>query len=341
VADRGVGDQLFQVGLRHGAQRAVDDVDDAQDRHGHGEIDGDVGEDRERDPHHAVGAHLQEDARQDDRDRGRSLVVGVGKPGMEREELDLDREAEEQAEPQEDPDVEPLDPGVVRGLVQCMDQAEGVLAGGRVRRVKVERQHDDQHQDRAGQGVQEELDGRVFLAGAAPHADEEVHRQEHHFPEHIEEEEVEGDERPHHARLEQKEQRHVPPDLLLDPEGADDREERKQGGQKDHGNRDAVGPHEILDVDVGDPAVLLHELELVRHVHAGQAPVVDVEHADRQQHRDEGCHRRDPLDRAVLPLGDAQDQDPAQERDERHERQDVTIDEPHEGPPPFLILRGT
>ena len=53
----------------------------------------------------------------------------------------------------------------------------------------------EQHEDAAGQRVEEELDGRVLVARAAPDADEEVHRQEHDLPEHVEEEEVERDER--------------------------------------------------------------------------------------------------------------------------------------------------
>ena len=48
------------------------------------------------------------------------------------------------------------------------------------------------------------------------------------------------------------------------------------------GTRDAVGADEVLDVDVRDPAVLLDELELVHHIHAGQGPVIDVEHPDRE-----------------------------------------------------------
>ena len=64
---------------------------------------------------------------------------------------------------------------------------------GSRREVEVEQR--DQHQHRAEQRVEEELDRRVLVPRAAPDADQEVHRQEHDFPEDVEEEEVERDER--------------------------------------------------------------------------------------------------------------------------------------------------
>ena len=66
------------------------------------------------------------------------------------------------------------------------------------------------------QRVEEELDGGVLAARAAPDADQEVHRQEHHFPEDVEQEEVERDEDAHHAGLQQQEQDEVALDVLLD-----------------------------------------------------------------------------------------------------------------------------
>src|SRR2546425_2679481 len=42
--------------------------------------------------------------------------------------------------------------------------------------------------------VEDELDRRVNAVGAAPDADDEVHRDQHRLPEDVEEEEVEADE---------------------------------------------------------------------------------------------------------------------------------------------------
>jgi hypothetical protein len=57
----------------------------------------------------------------------------------------------------------------------------------------VEKEHQDRHQqqDAARQGIEEELDRRVHPVRAAPHADDEVHGDEHGFPEHIEQDEIE------------------------------------------------------------------------------------------------------------------------------------------------------
>ena len=72
--------------------------------------------------------------------------------------------------------------------------------------AEVQRQDSQQHQHRAGQRVQEKLDRRVQPAVAAPHADQEIHRHQHHFPEQVEEEEIERHENAQHAHLQQQEQ---------------------------------------------------------------------------------------------------------------------------------------
>ena len=52
--------------------------------------------------------------------------------------------------------------------------------------------------------VQHELEGRVLPPAAAPQADEDVHRQQHQLVEDVEEEEVQRQERPDDAGLEQR-----------------------------------------------------------------------------------------------------------------------------------------
>src|SRR5215467_2943929 len=69
--------------------------------------------------------------------------------------------------------------------------------------VEVQRQNAEQHEHRAGQCIEEELDGRVKLSGSAPDADDEVHQHQH--PEYVEQEEVERDKDADHSRLEQQE----------------------------------------------------------------------------------------------------------------------------------------
>ena len=70
----------------------------------------------------------------------------------------------------------------------------------------------DEHEGRAEQRVEEELQRRVGAVAVAPAADEEVHRHEHDLEEHEEEEEVEGEEHAEAAGLEQQQ----PADVALD-----------------------------------------------------------------------------------------------------------------------------
>jgi len=66
----------------------------------------------------------------------------------------------------------------------------------------------DQHQDRADEGVQEELDRRVDPPLAPPHPDQEVHRDEDQLPEDVEEEQVGGEEHADHRGLEDEHEDH-------------------------------------------------------------------------------------------------------------------------------------
>ena len=75
---------------------------------------------------------------------------------------------------------------------------------------QVEDQHGDQDEDRAEEGVEQELDRRVLAVRAAPDGDQEVHRQQHHLEEHVEQEQVERDEDAHHARGQQQVEREYP-----------------------------------------------------------------------------------------------------------------------------------
>src|SRR5213080_261016 len=218
VADARVGDELLQIRLCHRHDRAVDDVEGAEGGEApEGEA---VAAPRRRerrgrqdavvDPQDAVGAHLEEHPREDDRNRGRRLDVRVGEPGVEGESGNLDREADEEGEPEED--LHPERDAVV-------DQRGELGHVERVRiRGEVEVEDRDQHEDRAEQRVEEELDRRIFPSRAAPDADQEVHRKEHRLPEDEEEEEIERAEDAHHARVEETEERVVALHALLDAE---------------------------------------------------------------------------------------------------------------------------
>ena len=101
---------------------------------------------------------------------------------------------------------------------------------------------------------QEELHGGVDAPLAAPDADDEVHRHEHHFPEHVEEERVERHEASEHARLEEQERDQVALELLdlLSARHEEDghREERRQEHEREG---EAVHPELVADPELRNP----------------------------------------------------------------------------------------
>src|ERR1019366_472182 len=79
--------------------------------------------------------------------------------------------------------------------------------------MEVQKQNAQQHQHRASQGVEEELNGGVELARAAPDPNQQVHGNQHRFPEDEEQEEIQRHEDAEHARL----QKQKPDVVFLDP----------------------------------------------------------------------------------------------------------------------------
>ena len=161
-----------------------------------------VGKERQREADEAVRSHLQQNARQDDRAGGRRFHVSVGQPGVEGEHRDFNGKGEEESEEQQRGDggsVGRIGINFRRGFVES-GEAEGIDAGQRMV-MEIEEQDAQQHQHRASQGVEEKLDRGVKLARAAPDADQQVHRDQHGFPENEEEEEIERHEDAEHAGL--------------------------------------------------------------------------------------------------------------------------------------------
>ena len=84
--------------------------------------------------------------------------------------------------------------------------------------------HDrEQHQHRAGERVEEELEGGIDPPLAAPDADDEEHRDQHALEEHVEQEEIERAEHADHQRLEHEERDHVFLHARLDRDASDAR----------------------------------------------------------------------------------------------------------------------
>jgi hypothetical protein len=298
VGDRGVGDELLEVGLDEGDEGPVEDPDDGEDPHEGGEAHGGVGEERDRHAQEAVAPHLEEHSGEDDRARGGGLDVGVGKPGVEGPHRDLDREGEGAGE--EEPDLELGGDGT---------GGEGGDAEAAHPRPLVQHEERHEHEHAARERVQEELHGGVDAPLVAPDPDEEVHRDEHGLPEDVEEEEVEGHEDPDHPRLEEEHE----DDELADPLSdraprAEKGEGREEGGEDHEPEREAVHPHVVGDAPGRDPRPPLDEL------HRGDVPEAP-EHEERQrEHQGREAKAEDLLER--LPAGEGHDHRP------RHGKED-------------------
>ena len=255
----------------------------------------------EIDPQDSVGAHLEQHAGQNHANRGGRLDVGVGQPGMERKGRNFDREADEQGDP-----GDPLE----RHAIAARVGRERGHVKRRGRGVVVQPQHRQQDQDRAQQGVEEELDRGVFAARTAPDADQEIHRQQHHFPEDVEQEEIQRHEHAHHAGVEHQQQGEVTLDALFDSEADEHRDEADQRRQQDHRDADAVHADEVIDVVGRHPRVLLGKLD-----GGGGGVEMGIEEDRNQDLGSRGGHR-DPADQAVLLLGAEHDHQQARDRHE-------------------------
>ena len=193
MADAGIGDEAFHVVLGEGEHRAIEDADDAE-RHGHRREGGRRrGEKRDGETQQTVGAGLQKQAGENDAAGGRRLGMSIGQPGMKRHDGQLHGEGDEEAE---------HEPHLRRRAELRLGQREIVECQRPRLAVVDERECDDggEHQQSASLGEQEELDRRVDPPLVPPDGDQEVHGNEHQFPEEEEQEEIERQEDADDAR---------------------------------------------------------------------------------------------------------------------------------------------
>ncbi len=192
--------------------------------------------------------------------------------------------------------------------------------------VDVDEDDAGEQQDRAGERVEEELDRRVLAPGTAPDPDQEVHREEHQLPEHVEEEEVERGEDAHHPREEEEVHRVVALRALLDVPRRDRRDERDERGQEQERDADPVDAHVVADVEGGDPGPVLHEAVALGA--GGGALAVRVALPDRDR-REEGRDAGEQVDPAARPrrglLRHEQAEDDPRQRQEHRQGEDVRV----------------
>jgi hypothetical protein len=201
--------------------------------------------------------------------------------------------------------------GVALGLLDDLLGLGPVLVLDRVAVQEGEGDDPDQHQGRAEQREEEELQRRVDPVGVAPPPDEEVHRHQHDLEHHEEQEEVERDEHAEAAGLEQQQPGVVGLGVVVG-RGPQQGDREQQRGQHHQEQRDAVDTHVPRDAELGHPRPV--DLELV----AGVAPVEGAQHVDRQR----PCSHREQHGHAPQQLGPGPGhQQHSQRAERRHQHQ--------------------
>ena len=283
VRDRRIRDQLLHVFLHQRDQADVDHSDEAQRDHQPGEFVARIGRDRQAETQEAVAADLQHDRRQDHRAAGRRLDVRVGQPGVDREHRHLHRERDQEGKEQ---------PHLLLRIQRQRIQIRQLPAAG----LQIQVDQPDQHEHRAEEGIEEELHRRVDTARTAPDADDDEHRDQHAFEEHVEQHRVDGGEHADHQAFQEQEGRDVLVHALVDGAPRTDQHQRgRQRGQHDQRDRNAVRAEVVLDVVGGNPLALFNELQ------AGGEIVESGEQRNAQRERRHRDRQRQPT-RGLRPL---------------------------------------
>ena len=126
--------------------------------------------------------------------------------------------------------------------------------------IPVHRHDGQQHQHRAGKGVEEELVAGLDAGSTPPDTDDQEHRQQRAFKEHIEHRQIERGEHTDHQRLQDQEDDHVFLDALLDSPAGENGKWHQQRGEHHEQHRNAVHADAIPN-RIANPGVVYNELE--------------------------------------------------------------------------------
>src|SRR6185437_10257491 len=142
---------------------------------------------------------------------------------------------------------------------------------------------------RTEHGVQNKLQRGVDFPPVSPDADEEVHRNQHHFPEQEKEEKVQRAKNADHAGFEH---------------------------QQNDEEADAVDAHVVVNLEAGNPVVKL--LEPI----AAVAQIESAKQKERQDEFDDGRDQREAANPNVVVAFEQEQCKHPKNREERQHRQD-------------------
>ncbi len=121
----------------------------------------------------------------------------------------------------------------------------------------------EQHHDRCGKGVDEELLRSVPAVFPTPIEDEEEHWNERQFPEHIEHEQVKGYEDTDQCTAHQQNGWEVGCTVFLMP-GCDDGHRQQEGGQPNHWERQGIKANRPMDTEGREPLIGIVQFVIVK-----------------------------------------------------------------------------
>ena len=137
------------------------------------------GEQLKTDAQDAVDPRFGEQARQQDRPGGRRLAIGIGQPGMERKKGCFHSKGKQK---------DRKEPRRRRSCFHAPLEEVHIKCGGPG--SKVEGKHSREHQSRAGDHIEQKLEGGIAPVGAAPDREDEIERDQHRLPKDGEERQI-------------------------------------------------------------------------------------------------------------------------------------------------------
>src|SRR3989344_8840514 len=123
--------------------------------------------------------------------------MGIGYPSVKRKERNFDCKSEPKGQKEPKLFLE------TKGNGQPIDKIKTLSS------LEITIQNGDQHQDTSYHCIENELEGRHNLSARAPNTNQEIHRDQHHFPKDIKKKKIQGGKCPHHTGLQNEHQKHV------------------------------------------------------------------------------------------------------------------------------------
>ena len=204
-------------------------------------------------------------------------------------------------------------------FVQAQRQAlkhEQIVAAG----LQIQIDQRNEHQQGAEKCIEEKLDAGVNAARTAPYADDDEHRNQHHFPKDVEQNGIECSEHADHGAFQDQEGREILRDPLLYAFPAGDHDQdRRERRQQDQRHRDTVDADEELRVERRNPRYALDEL------HVEQAGIeTGIERQTEDETRHSGCQGQ-PARRLRACLAKTKHDDAAQDGQADQQRKQVLV----------------